>query len=167
MPKIYFIVLYIFLLPFVILITIQMVKILVREYWLVILSRLQSSQSFTCDSMFNLARLYTLKKQWFACVRILELCLQISSQNEYVYFNALGFCYYNMGYYDLAKNYYMNAVDGKNNYTLALNNLAKVYITTENYDKALEIYKLILKYNPDCKRAKKNLKNLKNRDSRI
>nr|AYR06573.1 hypothetical protein [Rhodogorgon sp.] len=167
MPKIYFMFLYVFLLPFVVLITIQMVRIFMREYWLVILKRQQFNQNFTGDDMFNLARLYTSKKEWFSCIRTLESSLQNGLQNKYVYLNALGFCYYSMGYYDLAKNYYVNAINSKNDYTLALSNLAKVYVATKNHDKALKVYEVLLKYDPDYKHAKDNFESLRNRDSRI
>nr|AYR06372.1 hypothetical protein [Renouxia sp.] len=167
MPKVYFITLSVCLMPFVIIITNQVVKVFVREGRLRILRRRQLSKNCTLDDRFNLAKLYTLRKQWFSSIRILEFCLQNKVEHKYIYLNALGFCYYNIKHYDSARDYYIKAIHYKKDYTLALNNLAKTYLSTENYSEALRIYELILDYSPDCMRVKENIKSLRSRDSRI
>lgn len=166
-PKVYFIILSIFLMPLVIMITDQVIKIFVREGQLEILRRRQLDQNCTPKDLFNLAKLYTLRKQWFSSICILELCLQTTVEHKCIYFNALGFCYYNLKHYDSAKDYYMKAIHCKKDYVLALNNLAKVYLSTENYREALRTYESILNYNPDFMHVKENIENLRSRDSRI
>nr|YP_009589075.1 conserved hypothetical plastid protein [Corallina ferreyrae]QBL75591.1 conserved hypothetical plastid protein [Corallina ferreyrae] len=108
-----------------------------------------------------------MKRLWFQSLKLLESVKEVDLEYRHQYFNTVGFIYYNMKDYDLAKKYYIEAISIKNNYLVALQNLAKVYELQNNYVSAIESYNSILSYEPDNRIANLKVTRLKNRDSRI
>ena len=110
------------------------------------------------DELFDMLNILIEKRLWFKAVKLMESFIDIPLNKMHQYFNALGFVYYSMNQYDLARLYYLKALDIKDNYIVALQNLAKVYEKTENYVLVLSVYKSILKYDSTNKIAQQYIK---------
>lgn len=166
-PSIYCIILLILLFPLFIIITLQLIQIVNLENQFNRLNQKNFTGNLSIDDAFILAKIYIKKKLWLSSIKILESkCLEdLDSKSKY--FNVVGFSYYNMKQYDLAKSYYLKALSLKKDYLIALQNLAKIYELTNEVSLALETYNSVLLYDPDNSVIIRNIEILKNRDSRI
>lgn len=113
---------------------------------------------YSIDELFDMLNILIEKRLWFKAVKLMESGIDIPLNKMHQYFNALGLVYYSMGQYDLARLYYLKALDIKDNYIVALQNLAKVYEKAENYALVLSVYKSILKYDSTNKIAQQYIK---------
>lgn len=166
-PSIYFIVLLVFLFPVSIIITFQLAQIANLDYQFNILNRKEVDKNLNEDDAFTLARICVKKRLWLSSIKVLESKRIPDTDSKSKYFNAIGFSYYSMKQYDLAKTYYLKSLSCKKDYLIALQNLGKIYELTNNLSLALETYSSILFYDPDNLLASKSIVRLKNRDSRI
>lgn len=166
-PSVYCIILFIFLFPLFVVITLQLVYIVNIESQFNKLSQKDLAGDLNNNDTLMLAQIYVKKKLWFSSIKILELRSIENLNSKSRYFNIIGFSYYSMKQYNLAKVYYLKALDLRKDYLVALQNLAKIYELTKEFSLALETYSTVLFYYPDNLFAVKSIKRIKNRDSRI
>nr|YP_010728569.1 hypothetical protein P6G74_pgp003 [Phymatolithon calcareum]WEA76924.1 hypothetical protein [Phymatolithon calcareum] len=167
MPSIYLIILLVFLLPVFIIITFQLVQIANLDYQFKILNQKDIAKNLNNDDIFTLVKICTKKRLWLSSIKLLETKCIMDTDSKFKYFNAIGFSYYSMKQYDLAKTYYLKSLSYKKDYLIALQNLGKTYEITNDFSLALETYRSIVFYYPGNLLANKNILKLKNRDSRI
>lgn len=165
--SVYFVVLLVFLFPVFLIITLQLIQILVIESQFNRLVQKDLAKDLNTDDAFNLAKIYARKKMWLLSIKTLESRYEIETDVKSEYFNAIGFSYYSIKQYDLAKVYYLKALGCKENYLIALQNLAKVYELTNDFSLAFKTYKSISFYDPGNSLASKRIEKMKSRDSRI
>lgn len=144
-PYIYFIFMLIFLIPFFILISFQLLQLIKFEFYLNHLNKIDFD-TYSLDQLFNLLKVLLKKKQWLNAINLMESKKNISIENMHKYFNAVGYIYDNMNEYNLASLYYLKSLSFKENYIIGLQNLAKIYEKKKNYALALSTYQIILKY---------------------
>lgn len=113
---------------------------------------------YSVDELFDALKILIEKRLWFKAVKLIESVTNVPVDKMHQYFNALGFIYYSMNQYDLARLYYLKALDVKHNYIIALQNLAKVYEKNKNYALVLSVYKSILKYDSTNKIAQQYMR---------
>ena len=94
-------------------------------------------------------------------MNLMESKKNIASENIHKYFNSIGYLYDSMHKYNLAILYYLKALSFKDNYVLALQNLAKVYEKKKQCTLALSTYQSILKYDKSNLLANEYLKKIK------
>lgn len=167
MPSIYLFILLVFLSPVFTIITFQLIQIINLEYQFKILNQKDIAKNLNNDDIFTLAKICTKKRLWFSSIKLLESKCIVDTDSKFKYLNAIGFSYYSMKQYELAKPYYLKALSYKKDYLIALQNLGKIYELTNNFSLALETYRSILFYYPGNLLASKNIIKLKSRDSRI
>nr|YP_010204045.1 hypothetical protein LK038_pgp136 [Ahnfeltia fastigiata]UAT97626.1 hypothetical protein Ahn.fas.Ore.pt_086 [Ahnfeltia fastigiata] len=158
MPRIYLTILILFLLPICFIITMQLIKLIMRENIINSSQHQNEGEDFSHEYILVIAQIYIEKKMWFSCISMIESKLNSSVQFDPKYYNCIGFCYYNAKKYGLAKDYYNNAININPYYTLALSNLAKTYRNMGDKEKSKLVYNRILKYDPDNLIAKKGLR---------
>lgn len=105
------------------------------------------------DQLLDFLSILVRKKLWFDAIKIMETNYAFEGLSSHQYLNALGFIYYNMRQYELAKFYYIEALKIQENYVVALQNLARVYEITKNAALVASTYKSILRYDPSNKIA--------------
>lgn len=132
MPYIYFLVLLVFLVLYSLFITVQLYKFIKLELFFK-KKLLRNIASYSIDQLFIVLRVLSSKKLWFTSIRVVEEQKDVARKEIHRYFNAVGFIYYNMQKYDLAKLYYLKSLNEKSDYLVALNNLAKVYKKKDTY----------------------------------
>ena len=132
MPYIYFLVLLIFLALYSFFVTFQLYKLIKVESFFK-KNVLNNIDLCNMDQFFITLKLLSYKKLWFTSILLVERQKRISKGYIHRYFNAVGFVYYNMQEYDLAKLYYLKSLNEKNNYLVALSNLARVYEKKNKY----------------------------------
>nr|YP_009541656.1 hypothetical protein [Synarthrophyton chejuense]AYR05665.1 hypothetical protein [Synarthrophyton chejuense] len=167
MPVIYCIILLFILLPICVIITLQLIQIINLDYKHNQLKRKENLGYLALDDILFLVSIFIKKKLWFSSIKILEKQLRKDLEINYRYFNLIGFSYYGMKQYEMAKIYYSKALDCKPDYLIALKNLAKVSELTNDLSGALFAYSSILSYDPLNTFASNALIKIKNRDSRI
>lgn len=102
----------------------------------------------------------------FAAIFLMSGCAQIRSALIYedpltaVENNNLGVAYEREGEYELAIREYKKAIKKDNDFTVAVINLANIYVKTEKTDKAGKYYKKALETEPLNLVARNNLANL-------
>lgn len=126
MPYIYFSVLLVFLVLYSVFITFQVYKLISLElsFKKIVLKKIDSNNM---DQLFNTLRILLYKRLWLKAIKLLEYPKNVPQISIHKYFNAVGFVYYSMEKYDLAKLYYLRSLSKKDDYLAVLNNLAKVY----------------------------------------
>lgn len=132
MPYTYFLVLLIFLVLYSLFITSQIYKFIKFELFFK-QCILKNIDPCSIDQLFIILRVLSYKKLWFTSIRVVEKQEKIAPDCIHRYFNAVGFIYYSMQKYDLAKLYYLKSLNKKNDYLVALNNLTKVYEKKRRY----------------------------------
>lgn len=132
MPYIYFLVLLVFLVIYSLFITVQLYKFIKLELFFK-KKLLKNIGPYNIDQLFIVLRVLSFKKLWFTSIRVVEEQKDVVRKEVHRYFNAVGFIYYNMQKYDLAKLYYLKSLNEKSDYLVALNNLAKVYKKKKTY----------------------------------
>ena len=132
MPYIYFLVLLVFLVLYSLFITVQLYKFIKLELFFK-KKLLKNIGPYNIDQLFIVLRVLSFKKLWFTSIRVVEEQKDVVRKEVHRYFNAVGFIYYNMQKYDLAKLYYLKSLNEKSDYLVALNNLAKVYKKKKTY----------------------------------
>lgn len=124
-----------------------------------------------CDltdiQILSFVRILVKKRLWFVAIKLLESRSRINTEHLHRYFNATGFLYHSMYQYDLARVYYIKAVRIKSSYTIALQNLARVYEIQKKYNLAASTYNTVLNYDSSNKTARFGVSRMNNRDSRI
>lgn len=124
--NIYCCILLIILIPSSLIVTWQVIQIILLE---------SAYRNFENQPLYSLAdekkmgfvKILLKKQLWFTAIRILELEVNIGIQHRYKYFNAIGFIYCNIHQYNLAKKYYLDAIEIKDDYMIAVQNLAQLY----------------------------------------
>lgn len=115
---------------------------------------------------FELGSIYLSKKLYSQAGKMLERALRakdLGPENRALVLNALGFSYYAREQYDIATRQYKEAVKCDPTYTLAWNNLGKVYERKNLTVQALEAYEETLKVDPDDRDARRRLEALRKR----
>lgn len=143
-PYIYFILILLFLIPFSFLVSLQLFQLIKFELYLNDLKQIDSDD-YSVEQLFNLLTILVKKKLWLTSINLMESKNNIPNKNIHQYFNSIGYLYDSMSKYNLAILYYLKALSFKDNYIVALQNLAKVY-EKKNSSLAFSTYKDILKY---------------------
>jgi len=159
-PYLYFILILLFLIPFAFFISVQLFQLIKFELYFNDLKQIDSDD-YSIDQLFNLLKILVKKKLWLTCINLMESKKNIPSQNIHQYFNSIGYLYDSMGKYNLAILYYLKALSFKDNYIVALQNLAKIYEKKKNYNLALSAYQSILKYDKSNELANEYLERRK------
>lgn len=165
-PDLYFILLLFFLIPFSFFVTSQLIQLISLENHYRQVFK-QKSKYYLSEYFIFVVKILVEKRLWFVSIHFLESIASSDLKDSHRYFNIMGFIYYKMGEYNLAKEYYLKAISVKNDYILGLQNLAKVYEVEKAYDLALITYNSILSYDPENLLAQANVSELNSRDSRI
>lgn len=153
LPYIYFVFMLLFLIPLSVFVVSQLLCLIKVSIDLYNLSRFKSDILSSHTGLFSILRLLTDRRLWFDSIKLMELNRSSSQLQMHKYFNALGFVYYSMQKYDLAKFYYLQSLAVQDKYIVALQNLAKVYDTLRDTESALLIYKRVLDQDPGNKTA--------------
>lgn len=109
------------------------------------------------DELFDLLSGLIKKCLWLDAVNLMEQNYTLPGLDACQYFNALGFVYYKMEAYNLAKSYYIEALSIKEDYIVALQNLAEVYDVLKDRKLAFSTYEYILRHDPCNSSAMKYL----------
>ena len=165
-PNLYFILLLFFLIPIFYFVTSQIVQLIVLENLHSQFSKYEISNNLTTYYL-SIVKILITKRLWFQSIQVLESINNLELQDRHIYFHTIGFIYYKMGEFNLAKEYYLKTISIKQDYLLALRNLAKIYELEKQYSLAFNIYSSILLYDSDNILAKEKMLKLKSRDSRI
>nr|YP_007878159.1 conserved hypothetical plastid protein [Calliarthron tuberculosum]AGA63770.1 conserved hypothetical plastid protein [Calliarthron tuberculosum] len=166
MPNLYFILLVIFLMPFSLIMTWQILQLILLESNYFKLCK-KKTIDLSIDQLFVFVKILIKKRLWFKSLKLLESLEDVDLSYRHKYFNIFGFIYYKIEQYNLAKKYYLKSLYLKNNYLVALQNLAKVHELQKDYSLALKVYNSILSYDSNNKLANIKVARLKSRDSRI
>lgn len=126
MPYIYFFALLVFLFFYTFFLTLQLYKSINLELSFKKI-KIDGSESFTLDQFFDNLKILSSKKLWLQSIELIERQKDIEIGKKHNYFNAVGFIYQNMGVYDLARLYYLQSLNKKEDYIIALNNLFRLY----------------------------------------
>lgn len=133
-------------------------------------SKLQNKlkkQKGTAQEYYELASIYLDKKLFVQAIELLKKSLkaedELEPENQALVYNALGFAYYSQEQYDLAIRNYKEATKLCPGYTVALNNLGKVYEKKQLVKQALECYQQTLQSEPKNKIALKRVESLEKR----
>lgn len=157
---IYLIVILLFLLFFSFLISLQLFKLMRFELYLNDVKNIDPD-AYSVDQLFTLLKILLKKRLWLTSINLMESKRNISSDNLHTYFNAIGYLYDSMNKYNLAILYYLKALSYRNNYIVALQNLAKVYEKKKNDSLALSTYQTLLNYDKSNLLANEYLKKKK------
>nr|AOM64612.1 hypothetical protein Riqu_133 [Riquetophycus sp.] len=163
MLTLYFICLLFFLIPISILITYE-INMLINLYYLSIKIKSEKNDII----VINLVKLYIRRRRWLFSIRLLEDSLSHNGNTNY--YNYLGICYSTLQQYTIARYHYEQVLKIDPDNLMSLSGIAKLYILTNQSDKAFEAYMKILNIDPKDKSAKYNINQLMrshNRDSRI
>lgn len=147
-----------FLIPFSLFIVFQLFQVVKIDVYL--WKAKNNKTLYPSDYLFDLVTVLLKKRLWFDAIKLLESAQNLSELEKPQYFNALGFVYYSVHKYNIAKFYYLKALKLKKNYIVALQNLAKLYDIAKNYEMAASTYQTVLTYDPLNKVAKKSLRAL-------
>ena len=166
LSNIYLFILFLFLFFLSFVITLQIVQLAFLQSNYYKLKKL-SFISMSDKQRLILVEVLIKKKLWLIALKVLESNYVVGETNNYSYFNTLGFVYYCMNRYDLAEKYYLQAINIKDDYIVALQNLAKLYEVQSNYNLVVKTCKKILSNDSNNTFASIALKKFSNRDSRI
>lgn len=158
LPRLYFAFVLLFLIPFSCFIVLQLFRLIHAE---ASFYQLKKKDILLCTDNEVLCLLYIMlkKKLFFDAIKIIEVKQLYNDINLCQFMNALGFIYYNMHQYDLAKFYYIRALEIKNDYIAALQNIAKVYELTKENRLLKLTCDFILRHDPENKIARRYLAN--------
>ena len=151
-PRLYFFLLLLILLPLSCFIGTQLFRLVSLNINLLLLRRKNISLS-TSNELLSIISLMLKKKCWLKSIELIESYSQLSDTSIYQHFNALGFIYYSVSNYKLAKFYYLKAINVKKDYVPALQNLAKLYKCIQDNSSMLQTCGRILFYDPSNKMA--------------
>ena len=130
----------------------QLLQLVGLNIKLLLLRRKNMSLS-TSNELLSAISLILRKKCWLKSIELIESYSQLSGTSIYQHFNALGFIYYSMSNYKLAKFYYLQAINAKEDYVPALQNLTKLYECIKDNSSMLQTCRRILFYDPNNKMA--------------
>lgn len=151
-PRLYFALVLSFLVPFSCFIAVQVYQLIGSE-----IHFLRVKQKFmlihTGTELLGFLSVLLKKNLWFDAIRLMEIKCSLKDLRMHQYFNSLGFIYYNMQKYDLAKLYYIKALNIHGSYIVGLQNLAKAYEATKDTVLMMSTYQSILKLDPTNKIA--------------
>ena len=158
-PRLYFALVLFFLVPFSCFIAVQVYQLVGSEIYF---SRVKRKFMFihTGTELLDFLSVLLKKNLWFDAIRLMEIKYSLKDIRVHQYFNSLGFIYYNMQKYDLAKLYYIKALKIQDSYIVGLQNLAKVYEATKDNALMMSTYQSILKLDPTNKIASQYFKML-------
>jgi len=126
-PYLYFILILLFLIPFSVLVSLQLFQLIKFELSFNELKQIDSD-NYSMDQLFNLLTILLKKQLWLNSIHLMESRKNIPSKNIHQYFNSIGYLYDSMDQYNLAILYYLKALSSQEDYIIALQNLAKVYV---------------------------------------
>ncbi len=157
-PHLYFAFVLVFLIPFSCFIAFQLFKLINAE---ICFYKLRRDDALLCNSneILRLSYVMLRKKLFFDAIQLIESKQSCNDIRIYQLMNALGFIYYSIHQYRLAKFYYIEALKIKNDYIVALQNIAKVYDLTKESCLLKLACESILKYDPENKIARQYLAN--------
>ena len=146
-PRLYFIFVLLFLTPLSFFVFFQLFQLMKLELFLY---RTTRKNVLLCNSteLLNLFFMLIKKNLWLDAIKLIEVCVSNNNMNLHQSMNALGFAYFSIQYYSLAKYYYLEALKSKKDYIVALKNLAFLYKVTKNDTLAKSTYQSIIKYDP-------------------
>lgn len=155
-PALYLLLVLCALVPFSFFVSFQLFQLLKRD---VCFYQMKKDRPLidTDIQLFDCFSVLVNKKLWFDAIKIMEKNYAMKDIGLHRYFNALGFVYYSIQEYNLAKVYYLRALEIQKSYVMALLNLAKVYKVTREAALLVSTCKTILKYDPVNKIANQYL----------
>jgi len=156
LPRLYFALVLLFLIPFSCFIVFQLFHLTIVE---IEFYQLKSKDIFACTDSEELRLLHIMarKHAWLDAIKLIELRKTVDGISLCQSMNALGFIYYSMRKYDLAKFYYIEALKMKSNYIVAMQNLVKVYEATKQSRLMKLVCQSILKHDSGNKIARRYL----------
>jgi tetratricopeptide (TPR) repeat protein len=100
------------------------------------------------------------QKEYDKSIESLKKLLKLNPQNAASYNNNLGMCYVQMNKFDEATKYFQMAIDSKNDFSIAYNNLGYAYEKMGDKTKAKENYLKAIEKDANNEDAKKHLSTL-------
>lgn len=155
-PELYLLLVLCALLPFSFFISFQLFQLLKRDILLRQVKQDLLNVHYDAQ-LFTFVSVLVNKKLWLDAIKIMEKNCRLRDLSLHRYFNALGFVYYSMQQYNLARIYYTKALGVKKNYLAALLNLAKLYRVTKEPVFLASTCRSILQYDPTNRMASRYL----------
>ncbi len=152
----YLIVVILFLAPFCIFITLELIKIVFYYYIYFIKLSSSSNKALKIEDILSVFQYNLKKKKWLSCILMLEFFQELQERN---YSNFLGICYQRISFNSIAEYYYLQALVHDSMNLNILHNLANIYSETGNQEDAIKIYKKIISIDPTDMVATKCLMN--------
>lgn len=151
-PSLYLLSVLCALVPFSLLVSFQLFQLLKRDACFYQMRKDRSSID-TDVQLFDYFSILVNKKLWLDAIKIMEKNCAMRDLKLHRYFNALGFVYYSIQEYNLAKIYYLRALEIQKSYVVAMLNLAKVYQATQEEVLLVSTFRTVLDYDPTNKMA--------------
>ena len=165
MPQTYLIGLTSLLLIISILVGRQLFKVRTAEMELIKLEKNASSDSKNAENLYELASVQLRKRLYPQAIVSLKQALknlkEEPSEAKAIIENALGFSFAAQDNFKEAIDHYEKAIKSKNEYPVALNNLAFAKQKLLLEDEAFELYKRVLTIDSKNKTAKRQIEKLK------
>ena len=144
----------------------QLLRVRNDEINLINLEKGGAGGSNEASKLYELASVQLKKRLYPQAVSSLRKALKHISQEpdeaKALIENALGFALAAQDDFESAVKHYKSALQAKEDYPVALNNLAFAQERLKKTSEALEIYEGVLKIDPNNKTAKKQIKRLQN-----
>nr|YP_011005315.1 hypothetical protein V2475_pgp101 [Chorda asiatica]QWK43059.1 hypothetical protein [Chorda asiatica]WAM62178.1 hypothetical protein [Chorda asiatica] len=109
------------------------------------------------EAFYKLGQLYLKKKLFYKAILLFRQALKIWNPDDKIglgsLYNTIGFTFFTLKQYSLAKYYYSIAIEILPDYTLALTNLAYTYEKLNLLGEAYNCYKSTLLWDPENKIA--------------
>lgn len=147
-----------FLIPTCIILTLEIYKIIYKYHE--ISKKRYKTIVINNNDILNLAEIYIRQKKWLSCILLIESYNEKNQDNNYTCYNCIGFCYYQLQIYELAKYNYSKALENNQQDINSLFTLAELYKITKNINKAIKTYKKILVIDKNNKKAQRKLEKL-------
>nr|YP_009397344.1 hypothetical protein [Dasyclonium flaccidum]ARW66530.1 hypothetical protein [Dasyclonium flaccidum] len=132
------------LIPLFFLINVEVYQIIKKVYGFYLHS--YSSRNNLNLNSFNLwFEFYVISKQWLLCISMIELFYLSDIIKSDLAFISLAYCYRNINCLEIAEYYYLITLSYVPNDISLLKNLASVYDQLGQYDKAINVYRDVIK----------------------
>ncbi len=149
----------------------QLLKVRKDEIDFIKLEKSGAATSKEASDLYELASVQLRKRLYPQAVTSLRKALkglnEEPNEAKALIENALGFALAAQDDFKGAVNHYKAAIKAKEDYPVALNNLAYAQAQLLNYDEAYEVYQKVLKIDPNNKTASKQVKKIMNKMSEV
>jgi tetratricopeptide (TPR) repeat protein len=162
----YLFILIIILLFFIIKIYRQVFKFIKQEFYIYRLNTLLTNNHKNhCYIYFLLGTVYLdkncLEKALDFFIKSSDYYTENARISLMQIYNSIGYVYMQIEEYHLAIQFFKKCIAIQPNYSIAINNLAKVYEKINDIKKAIDLYQFVLSYDKQNKTASDRLNNIK------